>query len=132
MRKWHRRISIFFGAFLLWIAATGVASQIVPLLQGGEDEHEEAVEPGVDRATLPPPVPGFVCPANYLCRPREQGRSVVGFLHHLHSGEEFGPIGVTVSILSGLALLFFSGSGLWMYVVMWRNRKANGMKTWLW
>ena len=46
----------------------------------------------------------------------------VVLLHHLHSGEQFGPAGVIVSILSGLSLFFFAVSGLWMYVQLWRGR----------
>lgn len=55
-------------------------------------------------------------------------RSWVGYLHHLHSGEEFGPIGTALAIASGLALIFFALSGLWMYVQMFRVRasKAQG------
>jgi len=31
-------------------------------------------------------------------------------------------------MLSGFALLFFSISGMWMYVKMWAARKERGMK----
>jgi len=30
--------------------------------------------------------------------------------------------------MSGLALVFFSGSGLWMYIRMWRNRRVKNMQ----
>ena len=30
--------------------------------------------------------------------------------------------------LSGLALMFFSLSGLWLYIQMWRNRASRGLK----
>jgi hypothetical protein len=30
---------------------------------------------------------------------------------------------VLISTLSGFAMIFFSFSGLWMYIQMWRNRK---------
>ena len=122
MRKWHRWLSVFFGVFLLWIAVTGVASQIVPLV-----------------AKAPPPAAspsGFVCPPDYTCRPKPQPgdpRALVSTLHHLHAGETFGPVGTAISILSGFALIFFSFSGLWMYVQMWRNRKDRGLKSgWFW
>ena len=131
MRKWHRWLSVFFGVFLLWIAATGLASQVVPLLAGGE-EHEE---PGAAAAPATA-APAFVCPPDYNCRPKPKPgdvRGLVGTLHHLHSGETFGPVGVAISILSGIALLFFSFSGLWMYVQMWRNRKTRTLKPgWFW
>ena len=57
------------------------------------------------------------------CRPKPKpGAWNVGLLHHLHSGETFGPAGVIISILSGCSLFFFAFSGLWMYVQMWRGR----------
>lgn len=121
MRKWHRWLVVFFGVFLVWIAITGVLSQVVPWF-------------------LPRPAPaaisapaGFVCPDTMTCRPKQTGRSVVGFLHDLHSGESFGPLGVFIATLSGLAMVFFSVSGLWMYLQMWRNRSQRGLKPgWFW
>ena len=110
MRKWHRWLSVFFGVFMLWIAVTGVASQIVPIVQRGGFE-DEAAERGK--------APG--------------GRSIVGLLHHLHSGEIFGPLGVVISILTGLSLIFFSFSGLWLYIHMWRQRRARkAIPRWFW
>ena len=68
---------------------------------------------------------GFTCPETLTCRPKrtpKPGEWNVGFLHHIHSGEEFGPLGVIVSILSGLALIFFAISGLYLYIQMYRGR----------
>lgn len=129
MRKWHRWISVFFGVFLLWIAVTGVLSQI-PLwgeVLGGEKEQRAA----------PPPMPaGFVCPETLTCRPkqqRQQGLLNIGLIHHLHSGESFGPLGTIIGTLSGLAMVFFSFSGLWLYIQMWRNRASKKLKPgWFW
>jgi uncharacterized iron-regulated membrane protein len=125
MRKFHRWISVFFGVFLLWIAVTGTLSQIVPLLAGGEKPKVEASAK-----------PAFVCPPDYLCRPKPKPgdpRAVIGLLHHLHSGETFGPVGVAISLLSGLAMIFFSFSGLWMYIQMWRNRAERKLTPrWFW
>ena len=95
MRKYHRWLSVFFGIFLLWIAVTGVLSQIVPIVQ--------------------------------------RGGSIVGLLHHLHSGESFGPLGTIIATLSGLAMVFFAFSGLWLYIDMWRNRSSRSLKPgWFW
>jgi uncharacterized iron-regulated membrane protein len=125
MRKFHRWISVFFGVFLLWIAVTGTLSQIVPLLAGGEKPKVEASAK-----------PAFVCPPDYLCRPKPKPgdpRAVIGLLHHLHSGETFGPVGVAISLLSGLAMIFFSFSGLWLYIQMWRNRAERKLTPrWFW
>ena len=129
MRKWHRWLSIFFGGFLLWIAVTGVLSQVVPIVQRGGFENEAA-----ERAGPPPGVPaGFKCPETMMCRPKPQGGSIVGLLHHLHSGESFGPVGVVLFTLSGFAMVFFAFSGLWLYLQMWRFRKERGLDPkWLW
>jgi uncharacterized iron-regulated membrane protein len=126
MRKWHRWLSVFFGIFLFWIAATGVLSQVAVLWPTG------ASEPSV--ASAPPA--GFECPKGWRCMPpRPEGgmRSLVGTFHHLHSGETFGPIGTAISLLSGLAMLFFAGSGVWLYVQMWRNRARRSLHPrWFW
>lgn len=122
MRKWHRWLAVSFGVFLLWISATGVLSQIGSLVnQGG---FEASRPPATAAASATPP--GFSCPETMTCRPKPKpGAWNVGLLHHLHSGEQFGPLGVIISTLSGLALLFFAFSGLWMYIQMWRGRLAR-------
>jgi len=126
MRKWHRWLSVFFSIFLLWIAVTGVLSQIVPLLGSNERPRAAQVEGK----------PAFVCPPDYNCRPKPRPgdpRALVGLLHHLHSGESFGPAGVVIATLSGFAMIFFSFSGLWLYISMWRNRKERALKPgWFW
>lgn len=129
MRKWHRWLSVFFGIFLLWIAATGLLSQAADLWPSAEPSAQE-------QAAMEPPA-GFVCPEGWSCRPprAEAGgfASLKGYFHHLHSGEEFGPVGVAISILSGLALAFFTLSGLWMYWTMWSDRKKRSAKDrWFW
>lgn len=127
MRKWHRWFSLFFGIFLLWISVTGVLSQIIPLTQTKSAEGMALV--------LSKAQPSFVCPADVTCRPKQPKGStnIVSLLHDLHSGESFGPLGVLISTLSGCALIFFSVSGMWLYVQMWRFRKARDLAPrWLW
>ena len=119
MRKWHRWLSILAGVFILWISATGVLSQIVPIVQRGGFEGGRDGPPPPPAGAIPA---GFKCPETMTCRPKAQGTSIVGTLHHLHSGEQFGPVGVVISTLSGLALFFFAFSGLWMYIQLWRGR----------
>ena len=131
MRKFHRWVSVFFGVFLLWIAVTGTISQILPLVAGeGEKPKAQAVSGQAEAK------PGFTCPPEYNCRPKPKPgdpRALVGFFHHLHSGETFGPLGVGISLLSGFAMIFFSVSGLWMYIQMWRHRAARSLKPgWFW
>ena len=120
MRKYHRWLSVLFGVFILWIAVTGVLSQVGELVnKGGMDDDDRPTA----TATAPAVPAGFVCPATMNCRPKPApGGWNVGFLHHLHSGEQFGPVGIIISILSGLGLIFFAISGMWMYVQMYRRR----------
>lgn len=131
MRKYHRWLSVIFGVFLLWISVTGVLSQI-PLwgevFGGGEEQEQKAA---MAKATPP----GFVCPETMQCRPKRppEGGLDIGLLHHLHSGESFGPLGTVIATLSGLTMIFFSFSGLWLYVQMWRSRKDRGLTPrWWW
>lgn len=37
MRKWHRWLSVIFGVVLLWIAVTGMLSQVVPVVRRGRN-----------------------------------------------------------------------------------------------
>jgi len=121
VRKWHRWTATIFGLFLLWISATGVLSQVGSLVNHGgfETAASEARAKAAAAAATPP---GFTCPETMTCRPKQKQAWNVGLLHHLHSGESFGPAGVIVSLLSGLSLFFFAFSGLYMYVQLWRGR----------
>lgn len=134
MRKVHRWLSVIVGAIILFIAITGVLSQIGSLVNNGGFESEASEQAAKAREAAATP-PGFVCPETMTCRVKrtpEPGDWNVGFLHHIHSGEEFGPVGVIVSIVSGLALIFFAISGLWMYIQMFRARTGNGRKGLFW
>ena len=125
MRRYHRWLSILFGAFILWIGVTGVMIQLADLKAGSEPPPALSAVPA-----------GFSCPPSMICRikPAPDGAQAwSGFLKDLHSGELFGPAGTVLSILSGLALAFFAFSGLWMYIQMFRNRAARGLKPgWFW
>ena len=129
MRKWHRWLSVFFGIFMLFIAVTGVLSQAAVLWP------ESAAEAVAREAAAIPPE-GFECPEGWRCMPprTETGiRGMVGLFHHLHSGEEFGPLGTLISVLSGFVLIFFSISGLWLYIRMWADRSKRGAPDrWFW
>ena len=121
MRKWHRWVAVLFGVFLLWISATGVLSQVGSIANNGLFENDRPP------SAAPAGPPGFTCPDSMICRPKPTKPQAwnVGLLHHLHSGETFGPVGTIISILSGLSLFFFAFSGLWMYIQMWRGRLAR-------
>jgi uncharacterized iron-regulated membrane protein len=131
MRQFHRWTAVIFAIFMLWIAATGVISYF------GELGRGEGPPRGGRAAAVSQVDPGFACPSDMLCIPRRAfeggGGNWVGLMHHLHSGEAFGPAGMVIGFLSGLALLFFAFSGLWMYARMWSDRKTRGAKPkWFW
>jgi uncharacterized iron-regulated membrane protein len=129
MRKWHRWLSFIFGAFLLFIAVTGVLSHVTAMVaQGSVFEQEESERPVVaqiasgksEKATAQPE------------KKRDPKRKWVGLMHHLHSGEFFGPVGVIISLLSGIAMIFFSFSGLWLYFQMFVRRRRLGKPDMFW
>lgn len=123
MRKWHRWLSFVFGAFLLFIAVTGVASHVAAMVaRGAVFEQEERDVPA--QAAAPAVVEAKAKP--------DPKRKLVGLLHHLHSGEWFGPVGVIISLLSGLAMIFFSFSGLWLYFQMYVRRRKLGKPEAFW
>lgn len=127
MRKWHRWLSVIFGVVLLWIAVTGMLSQVVPVVLNSAQPKSAATAAAQ---------PAFVCPPDYTCRPKPKPgdpRTIVGTLHHFHSGESFGPVGVVLFTLAGFAMVFFAFSGIWLYVQMWQNRKERSLKPgWFW
>ena len=119
MRKWHRWLSVLFGLLILFIAVTGVLSHVGSLANGARAQ-------AALRAAAPA---GFVCPETMNCRPKPApGGWNLGFLHHLHSGEEFGPLGTALAMLSGAALIFFAFSGLWLYIQMFRGRAGSAKR----
>lgn len=137
MRKYHRWIALLFGVLMLWIAATGVAMQLVEIT--ADDDHgpppaAAAPAPGAvaaGAAAMPAAMPAPAPPP----RQRTPTQKLHGFIMHLHSGEYFGPVGTALSILSGLALIFFAVSGMWMYLQMFRaraRRSRPGEGKWFW
>ena len=127
MRKWHRWLSVFFAVILLFVTVTGLLHYVAVWWP--------SAPPSAEALAAQEPPPGFVCPEGWRCMPpRAEGglRSSLGLIHHLHSGEEGGLWGEIVVMLSGLALLFFTISGLWMYLAMWRARRAKGRKRLFW
>lgn len=125
MRKWHRWLSVFFAVVLIWVTVTGVL-HYVAVWWPSDPPSPEAL------AAMAPPE-GFVCPEGWRCMPPPpQGggnilRDNLGLIHHLHGGMEGGIVGEIIVMLSGLALLFFAVSGMWMYVRMWKVRKDKGL-----
>jgi uncharacterized iron-regulated membrane protein len=147
LRRYHRWLALPFGLILLWVALTGIAMQALDIYDKGlfpagdsprliaparAHEHDEAAEaaeaaraaraaaakaPGASTAAaLAAPVPR---------PPRSKAQILHSFLQHLHSGEWFGPFGTIIQTLAGLAMTFFTLSGMWMYLEMFRARGRN-------
>lgn len=136
MRKWHRWFSLFFGFFMVWMSVTGLIIHGTHLF-GGKEHHDGP--PRAAAAAAPtqakPATPTFVCPPDYMCRPKPKDGAIPlpVLIQHLHSGEALGPLGTALSIATGFALLFFSISGIWLYVQMWRFRAQRQLAPrWLW
>ena len=129
MRKWHRWLSFIFGVFLLFIAVTGVLSHVAAMYAQGSVFEQEKKEP---EKAVPQAGTDTAKPAELQGPPRNPKRKLVGLMHHLHSGEYFGPIGVVISLLSGLAMIFFSFSGLWIYYQMFVRRRKLGKAELFW
>ncbi len=64
--------------------------------------------------------------------PGGAGRELHEFIQHLHTGEQFGPVGKWIGIVSGFALVFFSISGLVLYFEMLSRRAQQGRKAPFW
>ncbi len=113
LRRWHKLLAPFFAAFLLLIGGTGVAIQITDLL----DVPAKSQDAKTPTAAGKTPSMG---------KPK---RTPMGQWNHwlkeLHSGEIIGGGGIAINLLSGLALVYFAGSGFWMYFTMWQKRRKN-------
>ena len=135
MRRYHRWLAVVFGVFILYIATTGLVSQFAALYANGGFKQDEPAQPKSAGLIIPQAQAheldeptAFKCPDTMTCRPKAPptgARAWVGYFHRIHSGEEFGPTGVILSIASGLALLFLAFSGLWMYVRMFQARSKR-------
>jgi uncharacterized iron-regulated membrane protein len=60
------------------------------------------------------------------------GTDVHEWMKHFHSGELLGLPARLLDLLAGLALIFLSVSGLWMYIQQWRKRAQSGRRTLFW
>ncbi|GEM71166.1 hypothetical protein [Sphingomonas aquatilis] len=106
MRRWHRLLAPWFALLLLLLAATGLATQATDLLDRAPAKTASADAPAAPSAM----------------------KSWNHWFKHIHSGETLGPVGIALNIGGGVALLFFAGSGFWMYLTMWLNRRRNRRK----
>ena len=129
MRKWHRWITVVIGIFMLFIALTGVGSHFAAIYaRGSLFESEERTAPPPASASAPAAGSSTTATPSAAAKAPapNPARKLVGLMHHLHSGEYFGPVGTIISILAGFALIFFAISGMWMYLQMYLNRRGRG------
>ena len=141
LRRYHRWLALPFGLILLWVALTGIAMQALDIYDKGlfpaEDsprliaparahEHDEAAEAARAARAAAAKAPGASTAASLAARaprpPRSKAQILHSFLQHLHPGEWFGPFGTIIQTLAGLAMTFFTLSGMWMYIEMYRRR----------
>ncbi|MBB5720265.1 putative iron-regulated membrane protein [Stakelama sediminis] len=103
-----------FAFFALTIACTGLGIQIMEILNRPPAHAQPHA--GNDSGNSP-------------ASSKHEKRTELGkwghWLKQVHSGEAFGPVGVAISIASGLALIFFAASGFWMYLSMAFRRASN-------
>ena len=179
MRQWHRRISLFVGVFMLFIALTGALLQGQTMLGGGDGPPG----PGTADGPAAPPAVGDdevkALLASSLAGARRQSpgtvmgielrfggrptadvvvaeptmrklrldartgepldtastpghRDLHGILLDLHQGAFAGAAGRIISLVCGVALAVLSFTGLWVYVQMFRRRRANRQAALVW
>ena len=126
MRKWHRWLVIVAGIFMVWIAATGLVGHAMTLV-GGEHHDGPQQQAGATHVAAPASTQNAK-PAKHAKRPRDLQHLII----ELHSGNYFGPFGKVISVLMGAVMLFFSISGMWMYIDMFRKRKKIGRSGLFW
>jgi uncharacterized iron-regulated membrane protein len=108
MRRLHRWCGLVTGVFMALIALTGIGMQVIDLIWPEQDGPRDA----------PDPARGV--------------HQIRAFIDHLHDGEVLGVSGRAVSLVLGVALLFFSVSGIWMYWTMLSARRRNGVGKLFW
>jgi hypothetical protein len=102
MRKYHRWLSVVFGAFLLWIAATGVMIQLADLKAASEEEAEAGPAPQAGAVQVSRAQQGsnaglvvkttFICPAEMTCLPKPGPDSAKSWVSFLQGGRKLRPV----------------------------------------
>lgn len=125
MRLWHKRLAPWFAAILLLIALTGLGIELTDLAErkAPAPPAGHLARPAAEAFTAA----GLPGPA---CTPAKPRRTPLGEWNHwlkqVHAGKVAGPVGAALNLAGGAALLFFAGSGLWMYLQMGlRRRRAR-------
>ncbi len=125
MRTLHRWFGLITSIFLIIISLTGVGMQLIDLTGNG-DHHGPPGGPRSQATALSIAQPGGGPDGE------ASGLNLRQLFNHIHTGEYFGSVGIYISLLSGLALFFFSVSGLYLYWQMFKSRAAIGKKQIFW
>ncbi len=145
-RRLHRWFGLVTGLLFSVVSLTGIGMQVVSLVSPEhdgpppfEDTSGKAGDGAQSHAGGPPAAGMIVNPEGGEARPEpggpgphDQRPDFYHWLDHIHDGEFAGPAGRVVSLILGLALFFFSVSGLWMYWTMFRNRARAGQPGLFW
>jgi uncharacterized iron-regulated membrane protein len=125
MRKIHRWLAPTLALFLMIIGVTGIAIQATELI-GDTPKAGKVV------ATQSAPVDQTQAKPEGKSKERGPMKQWNHFMKEIHSGEYFGPFGIIINIVAGVALLFFAVSGMWMYLSMYARRQKNALKGMFW
>lgn len=112
LRRIHRWIALFLAVFMFAIGITGAILQLLFSIYG------EPAPPGGG-----PPLSSNMPAA--LAR-------FQGVVYGIHTMHYLGGYGTWYGIIMGTGLLFFSLSGLWMYLEMYRGRAQIGRRGVFW
>ena len=124
MRRFHRWFGLVVAIFMIVISVTGVILQVQVIA-----EDHKGPPPAIAAAQLHQEPPGE---HEHAGPGGEGGGDLHGLVMHIHSGEYFGKYANVIGLVCGLALLFFSVSGLWMYWQMFNARARNGRSGVFW
>lgn len=127
MRRLHRWLGLLTGVFLAVVAVTGIGMQVISLVS-----PEQHGPPGLAAGGPAQGLPGRPQPGPAPGPPEPHDLDFRGWLDHIHDGEVAGNAGRVVSLAFGVALLFFSISGIWMYARMFSARRRNGAGDLFW
>lgn len=107
LRRLHRWVGIVLAVFIAGIALTGTVLQVIMTVYGDTGPLQAPGEP------------------LWVVHLRDWAVT-------LHTGAFTGISGVYVGAFCALGLLFFTISGAWMYLALYRSRSAQGRSAWFW
>jgi len=120
MRRFHRWFGLTVAIFMILISVTGVILQVQVIAEDHVGPPPVLVAAQAQSQPAGQTEPLATSPA------QQSGGDLHGLIMHIHSGEYFGKFANVIGLVCGLALFFFSVSGLWMYWQMFSARVKNG------